>query len=940
MPGKLKVRILAARDLPVMDRASDLADAFVEVRFGQATEKTEVFRKSLNPQWNTDWFKFEVDDEELQDEPLQIRVLDYDTYSAHDTIGKVYIDLNSLLWKDGVSEISGWMPIFDTMHGIRGEINVAVRVELIEDANKFRQSSCGVHFFSSTRVPTCYKVEAIHGFVEELVVNNDPEYQWIDMIRTPRASNEARQRLFSKLSGELQRKIGLKVLEVEGNAVIGYWQCFDMEGESGVVVRGIGTAATLKKSAALSPPKDVPRDSPFDDSHDAGPQLSPTVIKQPPSPTRQLPPLLQTSDPDLTTSVLASSGGSGGLSQRNKGPNLMHGPKIAMMEYPFFTITTFPPNFLAKLGGAVTARSVKLLDRIHNPDESEARDVWWTEIRTEIRAHAASMGCNAVVGYKETTSIFDEICLLSATGTAAIVNVTRIRDPQQVVLTKSLDRVEFQKEQAATTPPLNENLDVSNSTGDEFCCTLCHIPYNDAALPFPITLTSCQICRKWKVPDVLFTTIEPPAELMYTGRGCCIQARICKMKRKAQGEINASLISDALPFIEFELHRQLMNRLKVKGMNALFGLRVTITVGENVLVGTAAATAVYVTALPPPSMLRITSKDASEKGDRHLKKLQQRLVDVMERNKELYDLNSQVDAGVDAESPVPGITEEINDPQMSSLHKETHIIEVDDMEDQKSISDLLEGELPKGFYHCSTNELPGNVQLAHHLQMITMVRRANLSDANTASLNSTLTEIVQSLCFKLRTQVPCCLCKLSWDVFLSEDNIAYVWLTAAALRVREKEKSPPAGSSDTEMMFAMEEVTDGKKGKTPSPLDKKIFTKRDSFWTPSVQITPLNLIPGALVEKYLGNINIFFVRECTSVKENGGVGGFMHNFVSEVNAIVRSHVMALGGNALLAYDMVNFVLMDNPHKNQCQGLINVSGDAVHVEYENTGDFRG
>lgn len=61
---------------------------------------------------------------------------------------KVYIDLNSLLWKDGVSEISGWMPIFDTMHGIRGEIKVMVRVELIEDANQFRQSSCGVHFFS------------------------------------------------------------------------------------------------------------------------------------------------------------------------------------------------------------------------------------------------------------------------------------------------------------------------------------------------------------------------------------------------------------------------------------------------------------------------------------------------------------------------------------------------------------------------------------------------------------------------------------------------------------------------------------------------------------------------------------------------------------------------------------------------------------------------
>ena len=37
--------------------------------------------------------------------------------------------------------------------------------------------------------------------VEELVVNDDPEYKWIDKIRTPRASNEARQLLFSKASG-------------------------------------------------------------------------------------------------------------------------------------------------------------------------------------------------------------------------------------------------------------------------------------------------------------------------------------------------------------------------------------------------------------------------------------------------------------------------------------------------------------------------------------------------------------------------------------------------------------------------------------------------------------------------------------------------------------------------------------------------------------------
>jgi len=66
---------------------------------GSTTYKTEVYRHSLNPCWNSDCFRFEVDDEELQDEPLQIRIMDYDTYSANDAIGKVYIDLNPLLIK-------------------------------------------------------------------------------------------------------------------------------------------------------------------------------------------------------------------------------------------------------------------------------------------------------------------------------------------------------------------------------------------------------------------------------------------------------------------------------------------------------------------------------------------------------------------------------------------------------------------------------------------------------------------------------------------------------------------------------------------------------------------------------------------------------------------------------------------------------------------------
>jgi hypothetical protein len=53
----------------------------------------------------------------LQDEPLQITVLDHDTYSANDAIGKVYIDIDPLLYSEAATVISGWFPIYDTIHG-------------------------------------------------------------------------------------------------------------------------------------------------------------------------------------------------------------------------------------------------------------------------------------------------------------------------------------------------------------------------------------------------------------------------------------------------------------------------------------------------------------------------------------------------------------------------------------------------------------------------------------------------------------------------------------------------------------------------------------------------------------------------------------------------------------------------------------------------------
>nr|XP_054487017.1 C2 domain-containing protein 5 isoform X8 [Agelaius phoeniceus] len=924
MPGKLKVKIVAGRHLPVMDRASDLTDAFVEVKFGNTTFKTDVYPKSLNPQWNSEWFKFEVDDEELQDEPLQITVLDHDTYSANDAIGKVYIDIDPLLYSEAATVISGWFPIYDTIHGIRGEINVVVKVDLFNDLNRFRQSSCGVKFFCTTSIPKCYRAVVIHGFVEELVVNEDPEYQWIDRIRTPRASNEARQRLISLMSGELQRKIGLKVLEMRGNAVVGYLQCFDLEGESGLVVRAIGTACTLDKlsntsaflPACNSPSKEM-KEIPFNEdpnpnTYSSGPS---TPLKNQTysfSPSKSYSRQSSSSDTDL--SLTPKTGMGSGSAGKEGGPfktllRQQTQSALEQREFPFFTLTTFPPGFLLHVGGVVSARSVKLLDRIHNPDEPETRDAWWAEIRQEIKSHAKALGCHAVVGYSESTSIW-----------------------------------------------------------------------------------------------------------------------LCRLKKKAQAEANATSISNLLPFMEYEVHTQLMNKLKLRGMNALFGLRIQITVGENMLMGLASATGVYLAALPTPGGIQIAGKTPNDGTyEQHISHMQKKINDTIAKNKELYEINPPELPEEIIGSPIPEprqrsrllrsqseSSDEVTELDLSHGKKDAFVLEIDDTDAMEDVHSLLtDVPPPSGFYSCNTEIMPGINNWTPEIQMFTAVRVSRLSNINPTNqtlnknFNDLCENLLKSLYFKLRSMVPCCLCHVNFTVALPEDELVQIAVTAVAITYDKNqalqankaptEKSQQRASTDNEeqLQFPLElssdplssqpfspakEALEGASSHTGIPaaqratsVDYSSFADRCNSWieliklkaqtirrgsiktttslekasplaegylrhrsVPSgtnstvsvVKMTPLSFLPGAKITKYLGIINMFFIRETTSLREEGGVSGFLHAFIAEVFAMVRAHVAALGGNAVVSYIMKQCVFMENPNKNQAQCLINVSGDAV------------
>ncbi|XP_071482874.1 C2 domain-containing protein 5-like, partial [Diadema antillarum] len=151
---------------------------------------------------------------------------------------------------------------------------------------------------------------------------------------------------------------------------------------------------------------------------------------------------------------------------------------------------------------------------------------------------------------------------------------------------------------------------------------------------------------------------------------------------------------------------------------------------------------------------------------------------------------------------------------------------------------------------------------------ITMMRRSSLSDTcgTTKVVTGLIQEMIQGICFKLRNLTPCCLCNMDIEFILDEDEIIQIWLTTAVVGMKPIAKNVPVQkgsakpSMDSEMMFSMDEVSETNSQQQPT-------SKGKLSWRPEVLITPLSIIPGATIDRYLGNLNLFFIRETTSVRE-------------------------------------------------------------------------
>uniref|UniRef100_A0A7G3AN02 Putative conserved secreted protein n=1 Tax=Lutzomyia longipalpis TaxID=7200 RepID=A0A7G3AN02_LUTLO len=396
----------------------------------------------------------------------------------------------------------------------------------------------------------------------------------------------------------------------------------------------------------------------------------------------------------------------------------------------------------------------------------------------------------------------------------------------------------------------------------------------------------------------------------------------------------------------------------------------------------ATGTAVYLSALPAAALPKIVGAERAGSNPEKLNEIQRTLQDTIEKNREIYQLKTFGDIDPRPLSESEESDDELAEMDLNVGNKDACILEVDDIEDLEVISLLMEPCPPEGFHVVNTQTVPGllDLEVVRNLQYFAQVWRGHINQQTHLAKN--LQRLLQCIYYKLRSMIPCAICDLRFTIDLPEADWIQVLVTGMALGLGEPSKmiknkrrllSNSASKEgikkgEEELIFNLEEdhvfetVTSAAagvsqslthtptthnpptqfaqtgslklrnksptRGKAPTRLSRHMPV-RERY---GVDVTPLSYVPGGRIEKYLGNLNFFFIRESTSIRENGGICGFVHGFVTELLAVVRAHVTALGGNAMVSFYMTELLLNESVHKNQGQSLISVGGDVVFVSY--------
>ncbi|EAN91723.1 hypothetical protein, conserved [Trypanosoma cruzi] len=510
----------------------------------------------------------------------------------------------------------------------------------------------GILIFSAWRLdPSVYRVESVLTMVEELIVKADPEHSKLTNLRSTRSTNEARIIQLYKLSGKVRRQLARKVVEMQCNAVLGYVEKFDME-SNGIIVRAYGTPCVLSaikfvdreraerlmpdstrvalrateiSSGTITPAHDpsvttlhmqaaesaggltaagvVPGSgvtfaSPMQQRTSA-PETSFLQLPEAELPT---PPQLASNNPPQTcllspavypqVTSMPCDNYPMNLSKADYGfPSLIAQQTAtgARSNVLILTLKDLPSGMIEHIGGYISARSVKIVAKMKSKQLiSQERDSWWMELREELKANARAFHCNVILGYEEVVMYHEDVAVLSLSGTAVVLNSTMLplRCGPEYLYQTARGRFGAQKN-CSMLHLFYPNLRLKDFVGEMECPAVCNL------------------CHRKSVPDVLLVSCTMPQDLMCEEQPRLVHTVVSKAKSAVRGVDLALAVSQALPYIEYSLHKQLIFHLRLQKLNAVFGLRITVCIASDTIIGTLTGTGVRLVALPVPSLPRL-----------------------------------------------------------------------------------------------------------------------------------------------------------------------------------------------------------------------------------------------------------------------------------------------------------------------------------------------
>ncbi|CDU16245.1 conserved Plasmodium protein, unknown function [Plasmodium yoelii] len=535
MPCIIKVRISGIRNINAFEKSEIDSFKYLEVTLGETKQRTKFNISKTSNDLNLS-FRLEIsDDSELQICPLKIAIDDAEDINS----GYIQIDFSFFYFHDNL-KLEGWFPLYDSLEGIKGELYCTIKWEFFEEKNPYNDNSA-VLLLGTTSFPkgSPYYIEEIIGFAHELKIVNDPEYDWKDFIRSSRNSNEARCDVIQNSFMEVRKYVGKKAKILGGNAILGYREHLNLEGSTTnkICIRIIGTVVKLGVKGFNN--------------------LNYINISE----NNNIKNILRNNEiflkniPEKYKEIK--------FNRRNTiHPN---STSYNFVDVILLTVDSLPQNIKYQYGGLVASKAVKVL---HPRLTEQHRDEWLLEIRDELKSNATFLSCNVILGYKEDAYIFNDVIVLFCYGTAINVLPSFFYDDKIIAFSHNEQNKDSQK-------------DESEHSSKNSSCIYLHY----ASKEIENSNIFCRICNDASVPKILISSSNAPKNLAVIGNGFLISAFVVYPLKKNHGENLASEISEILPFLELNLHKQIICKLLVNGFNSIFDYNLKLCFNNNYLFG-------------------------------------------------------------------------------------------------------------------------------------------------------------------------------------------------------------------------------------------------------------------------------------------------------------------------------------------------------------------